>query len=346
VLARIIPACAGSTIYGPLGVLFPLGSSPRARGAQGSPFGQRVRWGIIPACAGSTGARHRRRGRRSDHPRVRGEHVVVLVEVAELPGSSPRARGARLGALAFVKVRRIIPACAGSTTARSAPAWGRTDHPRVRGEHAGRWDPAGGTCGSSPRARGARERPNRRVCTRRIIPACAGSTSPICSACWARTDHPRVRGEHFIASDRPTSYSGSSPRARGALGVFIQTRGNHRIIPACAGSTCPDSTAWGSGADHPRVRGEHQLAERLPGPVRGSSPRARGAPGVPLRTRAGHRIIPACAGSTLEQDGGVRLCSGSSPRARGARPEPGNDRGPDRIIPACAGSTVGSRSRQ
>ena len=51
----------------------------------------------------------------------------------------------------------------------------------------------------------------------RIIPACAGSTSGMASCIWRVT--------------------GSSPHARGALGVVRHVDNCHGIIPACAGST-------------------------------------------------------------------------------------------------------------
>ena len=92
----IIPACAGFTHieYCPQtatedhprmrGVYFwlvisadvAIGSSPHARGLRGrGPCGL-DRPGIIPACAGFTGTRARRRRRASDHPRMRGVYPV------------------------------------------------------------------------------------------------------------------------------------------------------------------------------------------------------------------------------------------------------------------------------
>ena len=97
-LSRIIPAYAGSTWdcpidihvwrdhprvcgeHGPcaIGALLTSGSSPRMRGA---PFG--LVWktgvpGIIPAYAGSTGARPAACPVYRDHPRVCGEHESLL----------------------------------------------------------------------------------------------------------------------------------------------------------------------------------------------------------------------------------------------------------------------------
>ena len=236
-----------------------------------------------------------------------------------------------------------------SPHARGAPPRGLVlhgavgDHPRMRGEHHGT------TLG--------------RHLLNRIIPACAGSTS-----------NGHVSDEGF---------SGSSPHARGALALFAghgrllrdhpRMRGEHstedgeafiwrRIIPACAGSTCPPSlvcpTLMGSspharGArtqktgnhrpakDHPRMRGEHHRRQG-----RGQQP---------------FGIIPACAGSTLNQAVSFGDFVGSSPHARGALFTPLASRNlfrdhprmrgehskvwqsshpSDGIIPACAGSTA------
>ena len=51
-----------------------VGSSPHTRGAPGMPLPTVAAGGIIPAYAGSTRCRTRRRGRCRDHPRIRGEH--------------------------------------------------------------------------------------------------------------------------------------------------------------------------------------------------------------------------------------------------------------------------------
>ena len=172
--------------------------------------------------------------------------------------------------------------------------------------------------GSSPRARGARFQLQQRCSLRGIIPACAGST-PGTPICWGG------RG-------------GSSPRARGAPLPGCGRALAAGIIPACAGSTCTAVSTKVGGRDHPRVRGEHVAAADEQLPVRGSSPRARGAL-VELELNVEDAgIIPACAGST--RLGPARLSpvrdhprvrgehmlsampspsiTGSSPRARGA----------------------------
>ena len=113
------------------------------------------------------------------------------------------------------------------------------------------------------------------------------------------------------------------------------------------------------GADHPRIRGEHQPSPVIEQILGGSSPHTRGARSGAAAEHDPRRIIPAYAGSTISessqppeaadhprirgehhvigQDGRERL--GSSPHTRGAH---GDDRLTDQldgIIPAYAGST-------
>ncbi len=152
------------------------GSSPHARGA---PY--RVRepprhGGIIPACAGSTILATPLTYAVRDHPRMRGEHAVATSELRLNRGSSPHARGARVPLVAVMVTVGIIPACAGSTSSLAESALLPRDHPRMRGEHNGRWRIPTELVGSSPHARGARRESLPPARRQGIIPACAGST--------------------------------------------------------------------------------------------------------------------------------------------------------------------------
>ena len=113
---RIIPAYAGSTISLPAGIgavgdhprirgehphCLLLreggeGSSPHTRGARLGVPGGRVDVGIIPAYAGSTCWCRGCRRRDGDHPRIRGEHLIVLLPLWLMLGSSPHTRGAQI----------------------------------------------------------------------------------------------------------------------------------------------------------------------------------------------------------------------------------------------------------
>ena len=70
---------------------------------------------IIPAYAGSTFGTHRVPIDVSDHPRIRGEHLMKYGLVIEAAGSSPHTRGAPRSLGAVSSSSRIIPAYAGST---------------------------------------------------------------------------------------------------------------------------------------------------------------------------------------------------------------------------------------
>ena len=293
-----------------------LGSSPRARGAQSRRSARSSSSRIIPACAGSTRAGRPRRSATGDHPRVRGEHSPNRDAARISRGSSPRARGAR-GRTHVPAVRfGIIPACAGSTLAKRCRVRRRGDHPRVRGEHLiNRLDTLTSE-GSSPRARGARVARPPADQHRGIIPACAGSTVSHASQRHRPRDHPRVRGEHGTCIPDEPSGEGSSPRARGAPGMLRGVLGLGGIIPACAGSTVSHASQRHRPRDHPRVRGEHGTCIPDEPSGEGSSPRARGAPGMLRGVLGLGGIIPACAGSTVSH-ASQRHRPRDHPRVRG-----------------------------
>ncbi len=231
-------------------------------------------------------------------------------------------RGAPLSVNAPARWSGIIPADAGSTTTSTISAGLRRDHPRGCGEHftaAARATPARG---SSPRMRGARKPHDFCLNSSGIIPADAGSTSADRTTPRPATDHPRGCGEHQPARRVRKSFTGSSPRMRGAPHAARHDEPCRGIIPADAGSTPgPDGSAARS-RDHPRGCGEHGSPWLTNTAQPGSSPRMRGAPADrPVRPPI-PGIIPADAGST-----------------RGA-PGHGRRQGCDRgIIPADAGST-------
>ena len=152
-------------------------------------------------------------------------------------------------------------------------------------------------------------------------------------------DHPRIRGEHRLASEMLVTRPGSSPHTRGALHWVTTHCPSVGIIPAYAGSTVKPTT-------RPWCRA-------------GSSPHTRGALCRLLRDGRYPRIIPAYAGSTSVAHSGRASDSdhprirgehrrragrgivpfGSSPHTRGARWRGAPSEQHHRIIPAYAGST-------
>ena len=285
--------------------------------------------------------------------------MVCTIPAMWAQGSSPHARGALPLVVRAAALRGIIPACAGSTARGSAPTQAPRDHPRMRGEHLSWSTFSCITPGSSPHARGARARPRLRPDRAGIIPACAGSTRLRRVDRPGDGDHPRMRGEHFMAALHTAVDQGSSPHARGAPILPSFPRCGSRIIPACAGSTGRERRDGRPLRDHPRMRGEHTAAEDNAVTRRGSSPHARGAHWSDVDWRSGWGIIPACAGSTsitsrswprIRDHPRMRgehfmaslhtaLDQGSSPHARGARFGEHQQLPLRGIIPACAGST-------
>ena len=193
------------------------GSSPRVRGALHAYQNWDNLNGIIPACAGSTSLCRPDRASKRDHPRVCGEHPMPPRASRRPWGSSPRVRGAPHRLPGRAQLRRIIPACAGSTRVALSVANELWDHPRVCGEHSSSLRYRRASEGSSPRVRGA---PFEVIDVKQgkgIIPACAGSTQAGAHKVCSRRDHPRVCGEHCGISPSAVNSWGSSPRVRGAL---------------------------------------------------------------------------------------------------------------------------------
>ena len=132
---RLIPAGAGSTPTD-VGVFpAPPGSSPPGRGAPSEhPVGAQITR-LIPAGAGSTTRTSGSPSSCTAHPRRGGEHLLTASVIASHAGSSPPGRGAPASLTALLRLRRLIPAGAGSTRRAAERAVPRRAHPRRGGEH-------------------------------------------------------------------------------------------------------------------------------------------------------------------------------------------------------------------
>ena len=135
-----------------------LGSSPHARGTPVEDVDVALDGGIIPACAGNTFDAAFACAVDRDHPRMRGEHRLMVSRSSFSPGSSPHARGTPAIPQHSLRIVGIIPACAGNTRRRCRTAWRNGDHPRMRGEHSRLRFSSASCLGSSPHARGTRWR--------------------------------------------------------------------------------------------------------------------------------------------------------------------------------------------
>ena len=257
-------------------------------------------------------------------------------------GSSPLARGLRVGQARDDPRDGIIPARAGFTVTE-AMSWmaDSGSSPLARGLRAsptaGRssWGiipaRAGFTWwsgyyektdeGSSPLARGLLPEPEEGVILIGIIPARAGFTLGGRQSHPRNQDHPRSRGVYgpIIGTARPAM--GSSPLARGLqVGPALCWAGT-RIIPARAGFTTPGHNREGDRRDHPRSRGVYSKSFLASTSPSGSSPLARGLHHGRIPRRSAGRIIPARAGFTVRSPA-PRAHSSDHPRSRGVYASP------------------------
>ena len=173
-------------------------------------------------------------------------HMVCLV-VTEVGGSSPLARGLRCHWGPLPRRRRIIPARAGFTPGAPSRRRPCADQPRSRGVYQIGHTIIENNLGSSPLARGLRQRLRLRHHHPGIIPARAGFTDLQRGPGVRGRDHPRSRGVYPVARRVVDPLEGSSPLARGLLGPPWGTRAVARIIPARAGFTVPGRGALGRG---------------------------------------------------------------------------------------------------
>ena len=321
------------------------GSSPLARGLRRVRADRRPVRRIIPARAGFTSDPTTAHRRAWDHPRSRGVYWEADDRLTAPHGSSPLARGLPEGMTSAGMDAGIIPARAGFTRPPGESNPGPRDHPRSRGVYRCTADPRGRGAGSSPLARGLREKSPTKGGFGGIIPARAGFTAPRRGRRrWPR-DHPRSRGVYHRVSPLAGQVVGSSPLARGLR------------RPRWCGPA--------SRSDHPRSRGVYQGSRPPSCCPWGSSPLARGLP-FDERTRIWMRgIIPARAGFTpvpithgalptdhprsrgvyaVTTPGGYTV-GGSSPLARGLLGAQDGAAGAVGIIPARAGFTVRTRER-
>ena len=111
------------------------GSPPPTRGTRGTLRALRPSFRITPAYAGNTVIFPTFGAVCWDHPRLRGEHSVRLLNSTEGLGSPPPTRGTPKKALAPFDDLRITPAYAGNTVYVDPIFKTAGDHPRLRGEH-------------------------------------------------------------------------------------------------------------------------------------------------------------------------------------------------------------------
>ena len=170
------PRIRGEHVFREIRVRLQSGSSPHTRGARQSRRIGGDDIGIIPAYAGSTSVWPDTKWLKTDHPRIRGEHLPQTSCIADKQGSSPHTRGALRPSESILAILGIIPAYAGSTRCAVLSIKAPRDHPRIRGEHLNPLLMPSQRPGSSPHTRGALGGAHHGRENGGIIPAYAGST--------------------------------------------------------------------------------------------------------------------------------------------------------------------------
>ena len=192
------------------------------------------------------------------------------------------------------------------------------------------------------------------------IPACAGD--PLCirrGALHTRV-YPRVCGGSDGKPNLLCAECGLSPRVRGireGRGAMMWPPGS---IPACAGDPVAGYWLYSLAVVYPRVCGGSHREYGHNGQHKGLSPRVRGIPDIPRKSRPNRGSIPACAGDPPRMQprsarlwvyprvcggssapiSGSALTNGLSPRVRGIHGRHPRRRQDRRSIPACAGDPL------
>ena len=158
------------------------------------------------------------------HPRLCGEHPVVVPDGGAAVGSSPPVRGTPVLLQHRHPRFRFIPACAGNTTWPRTCCTASPVHPRLCGEHDCPGRGPVKICGSSPPVRGTPPLSQARARSQRFIPACAGNTGHYLRPPFCLAVHPRLCGEHLPQLFFGEGFSGSSPPVRGTHGRGLDAR--------------------------------------------------------------------------------------------------------------------------
>ena len=128
------PRVCGEKMFGKNSNIQDVGSPPHVRGKGEVEAGKESVDRITPACAGKSRSGQTTPQHQRDHPRVCGEKVGFVFQLACPLGSPPHVRGKGADHLRSEVCLGITPACAGKSSLRWAAIQTHGDHPRVCGE--------------------------------------------------------------------------------------------------------------------------------------------------------------------------------------------------------------------
>ena len=215
------------------------------------------------------------------------------------PGSSPRVRGRPVNCLKVSMSPGLIPASAGQTAPSLPRSRSPRAHPRECGADRRPAQSGSDQAGSSPRVRGRQRSMGSSPRSSGLIPASAGQTTAINHLFEITGAHPRECGADESTSMRQRNREGSSPRVRGRLCGKPSCEARSGLIPASAGQTSLTRMKHRKPGAHPRECGADTSCTSRSGIFPGSSPRVRGRQSFRRLLPAGHRLIPASAGQTV-----------------------------------------------
>ena len=281
--------------------LLPLynGPSPRVRGKRGNFDRYETLYGSIPARAGETPRRARRRTPTWVHPRACGGNVRRNASGSRLGGPSPRVRGKHSCPGGSGSLRRSIPARAGETVSFFSPHPSHRVHPRACGGNLNNIGVGEQYLGPSPRVRGKLHGLEGSLEGCGSIPARAGETRSGLFRSSPHRVHPRACGGNVRFKAAVGAQGGPSPRVRGKHRPPRREQAVSGSIPARAGETPRGAPPRPGPAVHPRACGGNVLDTFVASPPKGPSPRVRGKRRDPAGDGQSQRSIPARAGETL-----------------------------------------------
>ncbi len=277
------------------------GTAPHARGPREAAAAEITASGNSPACAGTTDFRTSLYRSSREQPRMRGDHDVIYLQVEDLVGTAPHARGPPQHPGPVGDSPGNSPACAGTTSPCGVLLSLVGEQPRMRGDHPLECCRIPLASGTAPHARG----PPRGICgVSRWLgnsPACAGTTPPRSTTATTCGEQPRMRGDHQGTPAYRIVNLGTAPHARGPRnsdGVYAGGVGNS---PACAGTTTACDWFKSRGREQPRMRGDHSPLAEKKERMAGTAPHARGPHDTTGPTELVSGNSPACAGTTEDR---------------------------------------------
>ena len=254
-----------------------------------------------------------------EHPRSRGENILVAHAAIIRFGTSPLTRGKPGLAHTTVLRQRNIPAHAGKTSITGVVVVAITEHPRSRGENINLTPTRLMNVGTSPLTRGKHVQKFVAFLLIRNIPAHAGKTRLYVTYPREIQEHPRSRGENIAVCCGKFKGYGTSPLTRGKRFMRVFVVQLRRNIPAHAGKTRGTRLHKPRAEEHPRSRGENQEVTGREIQLDGTSPLTRGKPSRGWVMLSRVRNIPAHAGKTAVNP--PLACSAAEhPRSRGENP--------------------------